>query len=273
MSSKVYNPLPFKKRFMSAALLEDVAGLSEIVSPRTNETIMSVNTQIAKRVSPTSPRMFSPVPYSRHCSSYSPINWQKPSTEEYHCESPDIEEKPIDDENNRENPTLPRCNEEELKGEILTESKCQEEVKSDNEHEIIAFKCTEEEKTADQPISIENSGVKEEIGIEEQKSVERLEADNERNPTESNSPDEWLIDQHSPVESRSLIDEWRNKRSEDYQNSLKRPLTVIPEEDDDSISSAPLLNAQGKYYKFITQISILYFVLSVPYFITINNNF
>ena len=243
MSSRVYNPLPFKKRFLSVPQTEDVAAepKEEVNAATIRESIVDVNPGLSGRVSPTSPRLFSPVPYSRHCYSYSPIHWQNPSVSRSPTEV-ETENKEIDD---GQNPTKTSCMEE--RPEVFVSL---DKGKSDGEYDNKADEVLEMKSSNDNQIITEGKLLDEEkvnvlqLSSEEPMDIEAVDG---QNPTVSNASDEWLIDQHSPVDNRPLLEEWTKKRSEDYQKSLKRPLTAILEEEaEESVRDSHPLNNKGK---------------------------
>lgn len=239
MSSRIYNPFPFQRRFPLTTDAEHEAGPNEIVSPPKSNSMVNINTQFSKRVSPTSPRLFSPVPYSRHCNSYSPVNWKNPS-EDSSLTEPDTEVKGLDD---GQNPIVTKNVEEKaVDRECMNGGKSSDEQDEYLELKIIVdsqitteCQCLGEEKI--------NNINDELISSEEPVDFESVDG---QNPTKSISSDEWLIDRHSPVDIKLLLEEWTRKRSEDYQKTLKRPLTAIPEEEYDKSTSNTTHNDKGK---------------------------
>ncbi|XP_045156928.2 uncharacterized protein LOC123523306 [Mercenaria mercenaria] len=78
MNSRVYAPLPFIKRDMPASATDHKSELKADVVTPVNDTFVVMDTLYMEHTSVKLRRIYSPVPYSRHCSSYSPVNWQKP---------------------------------------------------------------------------------------------------------------------------------------------------------------------------------------------------
>ncbi|XP_045157270.2 uncharacterized protein LOC123523685 [Mercenaria mercenaria] len=77
MNSRVYAPLPFIKRDMPASATDHKSEpMTDVVTP-VNDTV-DMYTLYMEHTSVQLRRIYSPVPYSRHCFSYSPVNWQKP---------------------------------------------------------------------------------------------------------------------------------------------------------------------------------------------------